>query len=132
MSNRYITRVMPGDLAVINRCPDPVMMGKLVHVGPRIWPTIQDGHLCYFINGYLWTAYADDGPMWLVEAQGYPFFIPRVKDGHSALMGMAPCRDKWLRPLRMTADTDQMVLAAGEAPNWRGRWARLEKGQKNG
>lgn len=129
MTGDVMTRVIPGDEAVINRCPDPVMMGKIVKVGPRIWPTIQDGTLCYVINGHRWSAYPEDGPMWLVQAIGYPFFISRVKNGQSALLQMAPCRDKWLQPLRLTTGTDQMVLAAGEAPGWRKRWATLEKGR---
>lgn len=109
-----ITRCIPGDEAVINGGQDIVMIGKLVKVGPRIWPTIYDGRLVYLINRTPFTAYPQDGVMWLVEALGYPFFLPNSK-GNGALFPMAPCRDTWLRPLRFSRGSDQMVLRAGPA-----------------
>lgn len=112
-----LTRCVTGDEAVVNRSPDLTMMGKLVRVGPRIRPTIMNGRLVYYVNGNAFTAYPGDGVVWLVEALGYPFFLQQTShSSKSAFYRMAPCRDAFLRPLRMLDGTDQTLLKVGPAP----------------
>jgi hypothetical protein len=110
-----LNRVLPGDWAIINGGPRMGLYGRIVEVMYRVRPVIVDGALVYSINNCNFPAYLSDGVVWRVQTLGTPFTL--INRQGKAVEGLDwPCRDAWLRPLRMTDSKDQMLLKAGPAP----------------
>lgn len=108
-------RVLPGDWAIINGGPRMGLFGRIVEVMYRVRPVIVDGALVYSINNCNFPAYLSDGVMWRVQTLGTPFTL--INRHGKAVEGLDwPCRDAWLRALRMTDAKDQVLLKAGPAP----------------
>lgn len=108
----------PGENAIVRGGPSKALLGKVVKVGPRIWPTIIDKSLVYSVNGRQYAARTSDGCVWLCEIQGLPpIFGDRSGEQKRVVEHpMMPLLDTWLCALRDCDGTDQMVLRAGPAP----------------
>lgn len=112
MSNR----VIPDDIAVINRGLRVGLIGRLVQVLYRVRPIVVDGQMVYDIDNCIFPAYLQDGVVWRVHTLGRPFTL--ISRSGKAVEGSAwPCRDDWLRPLRDVEGIDQILLKVG-GPTW--------------
>lgn len=108
-------RVVPGDIAIINRSLRVGLIGRVVEVMHQVRPTVIDGQMVYVIDECPFPAYVQDGAMWRVRTLGRPFVL--MSRSGKATSGLEwPCRDSWLAPLREVAGIDQVLLKAGPAP----------------
>lgn len=105
------TNVKPGERAVVVRSTHPSNLGKVVHVIEQVRPENVVGTMVYNVAGHMVIARPDDGVVWVVESLGSPFVGVR-KNGQEVAVMVAPCSDKFLRPLRDTDGTDEAVLRA--------------------